>query len=1112
MPWYLVALLAVIFPPVPLQTPSVAPSAVADTGKKARTDSLPLVTTRTIEFTTSEGTWMSLDVSPDGQSLVFELMGDLYTMPVAGGEAKRITSGPAFDSQPRYSPDGKRIVFLSDRSGAENVWLCDPDGSHATALTKGTTNLYASPEWTPDGNYIVASRVTGVLGSVYELWLYHKDGGSGTAMLKNPPPAPGVPAMNTLGAAFGKDPRYVWVSRHRGGFGYNLMYPLWELAIYDRQTGKLFGQTDLYGSAMRPVLSPDGKWLVYATRYDTKTGLRLRDLQTGDEKWLAYPVTRDDAESRFTRDLYPGSAFTPDSKAIITSYGGKIWRVDVPTGQATNIPFTAKVSQDLGPLVRFDTRVDTAPVLVRQIRNATPSPDGKRLAFSALDRLYVMELPGGAPHRITTDTAHEQVPTWSPDGLWLAYVTWTEDGGRLMNVRADGKGAAVQLTPDVAFYDAPVWSPDGQRVVFVKGPRAPRITEHFGPGYELDWVPAAGGAGTRITPYDGWGRPHFARDPNRIYYYAGPDGLVSIRYDGTDRRDFLKVTGYSNPAPGSQPEPAEEIIISPDTDRVLAQVNNNIFIVTLPEVGGSTPSINVSDPSTAPFPVKRLTRVGGDFIGWSRDAKQAFWSIGRTFFRYDPAAADAADKNKAAIDSARTDSLKPDSARGWKPDSAFRARIDSLKKAPAYDPPHVDVAITAARDIPRGTVVLRGARVITMRGDTVIEKADVVVTNNRITFVGAAGTATVPAGAKIMDLSGKTIIPGLIDVHAHPWPVWGIHQTQVWKYLANLAFGVTTTRDPQTSTTDVLTYADQVETGELIGPRIYHTGPGVFWDENIQSLDDARNVLRRYSDYYKVNTIKQYMVGNRKQRQWVIQAAKELGLMPTIEGGLDFKMNLTVVLDGYPGSEHSYPIMPLYNDVVQLVAHSGITYTPTLLVNYGGPWAENYWYEHMDIHDNPKVRRFVPHEEIDQRAERRSWFRDDEYVYPLIAASAAKILRAGGNIGMGCHGQFDGLGCHWELWSMAAGGMTPMEVLRVGTSDGAHAIGMDQDLGSITVGKLADLVVLDANPLEDIKNTNAIHYVMKNGRLYDGNTLDEVWPRQKPLGRMWWWGEEPTTR
>src|SRR6058998_2893422 len=448
---------------------------------KVKLDSLPLKTARTVSFETSEGTWISLDVSPDGKTIVFELSGDLYTMPVTGGAATRITSGPAFDSQPRWSPDGKHIVFLSDRSGAENVWLCDPDGSHSKALTTGTNNLYASPDWTPDGNYVVVSRTSGVLGSVYELWLIHKDGGSGAAMLRVQAGPNQPPPMNTLGAAFGKDPRYIWVSRHRGGFGYNLDYPLWQLAIYDRQTGRMFTQTDLYGSAMRPVLSPDGKWLVYATRYDAETGLRLRNLATGDERWLVYPVQHDDQESRFTRDLMPGSAFTPDSKTLITSYGGKIMRVDIATGQATEIPFTAHVEQNLGPLVRFDNRADTGQVLSRQIRNASTSPDGRRLVFSALDKLYVMDLPGGAPRRLTSDTVHEQVPAWSPDGLWIAYVTWTEAGGTLMKVRADGRGAPVRLTPDVAFYDVPVWSPDGQKVVFVKGPRAPRITEHFGP-------------------------------------------------------------------------------------------------------------------------------------------------------------------------------------------------------------------------------------------------------------------------------------------------------------------------------------------------------------------------------------------------------------------------------------------------------------------------------------------------------------------------------------------------------------------------------------------------------------------------------------------------------
>ena len=440
----------------------------------------------------------------------------------------------------------------------------------------------------------------------------------------------------------------------------------------------------------------------------------------------------------------------------------------------------------------------------------------------------------------------------------------------------------------------------------------------------------------------------------------------------------------------------------------------------------------------------------------------------------------------------------------------LRSRSDSLSKLPAYEPQRINIAIRVPRDVPQGTVVLRGARIISMKGDEVIENGDVVVTNNRVVSVGPRGSD--PAGARIIDVSGKTIVPGFVDVHAHPWPTWGIHETQVWKYLANLAWGVTTTRDPQTATTDVLTYADLVETGEILGPRIYHTGPGVFWDEDFKNLDDARQALRRYSEFYGINTIKMYMTGNRKQRQWVIMAAKELGLMPTIEGGLDFKMNLTAVVDGYPGHEHSYPLMPLYKDAVQLIAQSGITYTPTLLVSYGGPWSENFFYERFDIHDNAKVKRFMPHDEIDQRAERRPWFRENQYVFPRIAAAANEIVKAGGHVGLGGHGQMDGLGDHWELWAMAAGGMKPLDVLRVATIHGANAIGMEQDLGSVEPGKLADLIVLDANPLEDIHNTNTVRYVMKNGRLYEGETLNEVWPRQRQLPRMWWWGGEPTSR
>jgi hypothetical protein len=264
--------------------------------------------------------------------------------------------------------------------------------------------------------------------------------------------------------------------------------------------------------------------------------------------------------------------------------------------------------------------------------------------------------------------------------------------------------------------------------------------------------------------------------------------------------------------------------------------------------------------------------------------------------------------------------------------------------------------------------------------------------------------------------------------------------------------------------------------------------------------------MHAYSDYYGTNTAKQYLVGDRKRRQNFLMAANEYHLSPTLEGGRDFKLNLIDAMDGYAGSEHAYPIFPLFRDVVEVIARSGVTNTPTLLVNYGGPQSEHYMYEkHQYMHDDPKLQRFVPRSELDRRFLRRqSWFADNQYAHEKVSAQSAKIVRAGGKVGLGGHGEFPGLGDQWELWLLQSGGMTPLEALRCATLFGAESIGLGKDLGSIEIGKLADLVVLDKNPLEDIHNTVAIRYVMKNGRLYDGNTLDEVWPRQRTFGRQWW--------
>lgn len=1074
-------------------TPTPAAEAKADEKKDEKPLSLEGMTEK-LAFTVDEGTWVSLDITPDGQTIVFELLGDLYTLPIAGGEATAITRGLGYDSQPRISPNGEYITFISDRKGNDNVWIADIDGENAREITSADRLRLVSPEWTADGDYVAVTE----LGSKANIKLFHREGGSGVA-LKAMGSDDGIEGA---GVTMAPDGNTLYFATPTGD-----AFPGAQIMRLDRDTGRMSVITQGEGGGLRPAVSPDGTKLAYITRTKTGTHIRLRDLETGADTLLASGVQRDAQENRRvpSRDYFPGYAFTPDSASLITTKLGKIIRIDLATGNETPIPFSANVALDVGPDLTAPYRVDEGDITAQIVHDPKLSPRGDRIASSVLGKIYLSPADGrGEAKRLTRTEALEFNPVWSPDGRSIAFVTWSDlEGGHIWTMGTNGRGQPKRLTQNAAFYTDLDWSPDGETIVAMRGNdyiRHQTFSEFGGLDTPMSFVrlPASGGPVSVIrAAKDGERDPHFGTASDRIYAYSG-DALISMTLTGDAERKHLVVEGPNRPG-AEDPNKAQQIMVRPTGGWAVALVNDQVWVMPMPPIGADTPTINVRSPA---LPTARLTDTGADFVGWSEDGQDVVWAIGASVFT----------RPFDSIEFSKPEDDKDEEGEEREEDT--EAEENKTEPAPELHEAVIktDIAVTVPRYTPEGAILLANATVITMNGSSTEEMAtpqenvDILVVNNRIEAIGAHDSLPVPANATVMDMTGKTIVPGFIDTHAHwEFRTQDVLEPHNWSVAANLAYGVTSGLDVQTSHKDYFAYRDFVDAGISTGQRAFMTGPGVFGNTDFESYERTLGYLKRYSEFYGTHNIKSYLAGNRQQRQWVVRASKELGLMPTTEGAADLRMDITHAIDGMHGNEHTLPILPLRRDVLELYARTQTAYTATLLVQYQALSAINFFFTEDNPHDNEKLARFYPENRLDELSRRRgTWAIEEEYDFAEAAADVAALQRAGGLVGIGGHGELQGLGYHWEMQAHAYGGMTPAEILRAATIDGAKIIGISEDLGSLEAGKLADLVVLNSDPLAAISNATDIDMVMKNGALYNGDTLTRIWPDEKALAPFWW--------
>ena len=1048
----------------------------------------PLQMLQEIGFTTNEGTWMALDISPNGKTIVFDLLGDLYLLPIEGGDAVPLTQGLAWDQSPKFSPDGNSVFFISDRRAYKNVWRVSIADRSVHQVSRFDRDVQGSINWERDGGRLI-SAITGSgwpSRAAGDVFLHYVDPNTGASVKVDPSEGPSAevvpphgfrrlrPASLVYSGVGGEDYGSVFFSEMLRQYDSNgrpqSRVRIHEYSVEDRARVLLTPEDASY-SEFKPQLSHDGALLAYFRQYDNRvTELRLLDIGSREDRLVTTLKDAEDAMYSHRDDHRPNFAFASDDKSIFYWHAGKIWNVGLEESDVVSIPFRVDVKRTVASAAQPSApRVEPVEQAVT-IRFPSISRDGNIAVFAAAAYVWSMDLTTGDVRRLTDSDEYAFTPAISPDGKLVAYTSFSSDwrshttlksdpfrqeSGAVNVIDIEGRNRQQLLAEPNVQYLSPAWSEDGSKIAVLR-----RLPLNVSGRYEIGWTLATSGSFNRISS-----QPNtfvYKKGNNSYSYWVGFDesgeqlifsypvsqdqiALAKSNLDGSDVR--LLAIGTSE---------VGGIVSSPDLENlILTRADGTLW---------RTPF------SIAPVPIavstfatesSRIGDTGGLFVNWYGKNRSSY-GFGSRLYQYD----------------LETKLLR-------------EHQIDVPIRRPTTKRPMAFV----------------GARLITLAEENsprrVIDDGVLLVESGRIAHVGSKSDTSIPDNALIIDVKGNTIVPGFIETHYHGMGMldgFAVPHPGLWVDPSAIRYGVTTAWDPAGLVNDAGgAYFDVHAAGRAIGPRWSYTLE-LFGSENPLLTVSAKAAKESVDRFRELNVTVMKESGEatrlRQQRASIAASASGMGIISHLSR---FDQQMTRLVDGYTGGEHPYFPVPFYKDVQQLLSRSGFVWTPnvaTTLSTISGLKVEDYYCNAISNAKSEGVNELVDDLEF---CEGRLTDGDlPDFALHRGSRFAEQIARSfmeGARIGVSAHDR-PASRLHMEMWLLHKGGMKAEDVLYATTMINAKKLGLADQIGSLEVGKVADFIVLDGNPLENILNTISVDYTVQFGRIYDADTATRIVPEK----------------